>query len=423
MAVDLIHPGHLSIISKAAELGEVIVGVLTDKAISTYKRVPYLSYEDRFAVISALKDVSLVVCQDSADYTENLLKYKPQYVVHGDNWKQGILSDMRAKVIDVLSGWGGELVEPASNEGFLDMCQISPLAKMPFERRGRLKRLLAVQDTVRVMEVHSGMSALIAENISVEDCGVKKEFDAVWCSSLTTSAVKGKPDTELVDLTARVDILNDVLESTSKPIIYDGDTGGEAENFWFTVKTLERLGVSAVIIEDKIGFKRNSLFGTDVEQTQSTIPDFCRKIKVGKRAQITVEFMLIARIESLILGKGLEDAVERAIEYVKAGADAIMIHSRSKDPEEVVTFCKTLKGIVPDIPIVAVPTSYNSITEQELARAGSQIVIYANHMLRAAFPAMKNVAESILKHGRSLEVDSMLLGIKDVISLIPEGDS
>ncbi|WP_200889907.1 phosphoenolpyruvate mutase [Lysobacter sp. A03] len=423
MSADLIHPGHLNIIRKGAELGEVTVGLLTDTAIASYKRVPYMSYEQRREVVTAIKGVANVVPQTTLDYVPNLRELKPDYVVHGDDWREGVQQKTRQMVIDALKEWGGELVEVAYTPGISSTALNAALREVgttPEIRLKSLRRMLQAKPIVRLLDIHNGLSGLIIENIRIQtEDGKAREFDGMWGSSLTDSTAKGKPDIEAVDVSARMTTLNEVLEVTTKPIVYDGDTGGKMEHFTFTVRTLERLGVSAVIIEDKTGLKKNSLLGNDVSQTQDSIENFSLKIKEGKRAQATDDFMIIARIESLILGKGIDDAMERAKAYLAAGADGIMIHSREKSPDEVLEFCTRYRALEDRKTLVAVPTSYNSITEEELAAAGVNIVIYANHLLRAAYPAMVKTATSILTHQRSAEADSDLLPIKDVLKLIP----
>jgi phosphoenolpyruvate phosphomutase len=425
MSADLIHPGHLNILQNAAKYGEVVVGLLTDKAIASYKRLPYMTYEQRKVVIENLKHVSKVIPQETLDYVPNLKSLKPDFVVHGDDWKTGVQRATRDRVIDTLKEWGGELIEVPYTEG-VSSTQFNKALKeigtTPQIRMQRLHRLLENKPIVRVMEAHNGLTGLVVEHTQIKtDQGMIKEFDAMWLSSLTDSTAKGKPDIEAVDVTSRLQTIHDILEVTTKPIIYDGDTGGKTEHFVFTVKTLERLGVSAVIIEDKIGLKKNSLFGTDVEQTQDSIPEFCHKIQEGKKAQVTSNFMIIARIESLILGKGMDDAINRAKAYLEAGADGIMIHSRQKSPSEVLEFCKIYNSFENRKPLVVVPSSYNTIYEKELAEAGANIVIYANQLLRSAYPAMLNTAESILKHERSHEVDSQMMSINNILTLIPGG--
>ncbi len=423
MSADLIHPGHINILRRAAEIGDVTVGLLTDRAISGYKRLPHMTYEQRRAVVENLKGVTVVVAQETLDYVPNLQRLRPDFVVHGDDWRSGVQRDTRQRVIDALAEWGGELVEVPYTEGISSTqlnAAIKQVGTTPNVRLARLGRLLANKPVVRIMEAHSGLSGLIVENAQVERDGRTVEFDGMWSSSLTDSTSRGKPDIEAVDISSRLQMVNELFEVTTKPLIFDGDTGGKPEHFAFTVRSLERLGVSAVIIEDKEGLKRNSLFGTDVTQTQSSIEDFCGRIAIGKQSQITSDFMVIARIESLILDKGVDDAVERAEAYVDAGADGIMIHSRRRDPEEVFEFCAHAAKFAKQVPIVAVPTSYNQVTEAELADAGVRIVIYANHMLRAAYPQMRRVAESVLTHGRSLEADQMIAPISEVLTIVPE---
>lgn len=422
MSADMIHPGHLNIIKEASKLGDVIIGLLTDKAIASYKRLPTLKYEQRKIIIENVKGVSEVVPQNELDYSVNLRKIKPDYVVHGDDWKKGVQQKTRQKVIDTLNEWGGKLHEVPYTKG-ISSTQLNQslreIGTTPEIRMERLRRLLESKDVVRVMEAHNGLTGLIVENIFVENEGRKKEFDAMWLSSLTDSTAKGKPDIEAVDVTSRLHGLNDILEVTTKPIIYDGDTGGIPEHFVFTVRTLERLGVSAIIIEDKTGLKKNSLFGTEVPQTQASIQDFCHKISVGKKAQVTKSFMIIARIESLILNQGVDDAITRAEAYINAGADGIMIHSKQKDGKEILDFCERYSRLEGRVPLVAVPSSYNHLTETQLKEAGVNIVIYANHLLRSAYPAMVDVAKSILTHERSLEANDKCMSIKEILNLIP----
>ncbi len=419
MSADLVHPGHMNILKIAATLGEVTVGLLTDKAIASYKRLPYMTYSQRKAVIENIKGVKEVIPQNTLDYRPNLELLKPDFVVHGDDWKEGVQAKTRQQVIDTLALWGGELIEPSYTDGISSTAlnkSLKELGTTPDIRRKRLRRLIDSKEVVRIMETHNALSGLIVENIKANN-GV--EYDGMWSSSLTDSTSKGKPDIEAVDVTARINTINEIFEVTTKPLIYDADTGGIAEHFAFTVRTLERTGVSAVIIEDKTGLKKNSLFGTEVEQTQDSIENFCAKIKAGKKAQITDDFMVIARIESLILDKGMDDAITRAKAYIEAGADGIMIHSRQKSPNEILEFCKILRDYNENIPIVVVPTSFNQITAKELSQAGVNIVIYANHMLRAAYPGMKNVAKSILENDRSFEAEEQLLSIKEILDLIP----
>lgn len=422
MSADIIHPGHLNIIKEASKLGRVIVGVLTDEAIASYKRLPYLNYEQRALVVKNLKGVDEVIPQTTLDYRPNLEKVKPDYVVHGDDWKEGVQKETRQKVIDKIAEWGGKVIDIPYTQGISSSQlnqKIKEIGTTPEIRQKRLRRLIAAKPIVRICESHSGLTGLIIENTFVEVNGQKKEFDGMWSSSLTDSTSKGKPDIEAVDLTTRLHDLNDALECTTKPVIFDGDTGGKIEHFVFTVRTLERLGISAVIIEDKIGLKKNSLFGTDAIQTQDTIEHFCEKIHAGKQAQIAPDFMIIARIESFIAGKGLDDAIDRANAYIEAGADGIMIHSKDKSGEDIKAFCKELRKNHPNIPIVVVPTTYNHITEDELAEWGVNVVIYANHMLRSAYPAMVNTAKSILANGRSYEANDLCMPVKEILELIP----
>lgn len=422
MSADLVHPGHLNVLKKARQLGDVIVGLLTDEAIASYKRVPYMDFEQRKEVIENIKGVIHVIPQSTLDYVPNLLELKPDYVVHGDDWKYGVQTTTRQRVIDTLAQWGGELVEVPYTQG-ISSSQLNKALKeigtTPQLRLKSLRRMLKVKPLLRFLDIHNALSGLIIENTSIDTPNGKREFDGMWGSSLTDSTAKGKPDIEAVDVSARMTTLNEVLEVTTKPIIYDADTGGQAEHFKFTVKTLERLGVSAAIIEDKTGLKKNSLFGNDVEQTQDSIENFCQKIREGKKAQATDDFMIIARIESLILDKGVDDAFTRAKAYLEAGADGIMIHSRQKDPSEIFEFCHLYSALENRKPLVVVPSSYNTVTEDELQEHGVSIVIYANQLLRSAYPAMMKTAQSILMHKRSAECDADMLPIKEILELIP----
>lgn len=423
MAADLLHEGHTNILKVAASYGEVTVGVLTDKAIASYKRIPFMNFNQRRALVEQIKGVSRVVPQETLDYEPNLRLYRPDYVVHGDDWKKGVQKEIRQSVIDVLREWGGQLIEPEYTAGISSTMLNEALKKIgttPGVRLQALRRLIEAKDVVRVIEAHSGLTARIVETAEVEHNGQKRQFDAMWSSSLTDSTARGKPDIEAVDISSRLLTVNDIFEVTTKPMIFDGDTGGRIEHFPYMVRSLERTGVSAVIIEDKIGLKQNSLYGNDVVQTQDDPDHFCEKIKAGKKAQVTKDFMIIARIESLILEKGMKDAINRAMAYVKAGADGIMIHSREKTADEILTFCKLFREIHQDIPLIAVPTSFNEITDEALGRAGINVVIHANHLLRSAYPAMLKTANSILANDRSYESNEMCLPIKDILNLIPQ---
>lgn len=424
MSADLIHPGHLNIINEARKYGEVIVGVLTDEAIASYKRLPFLDFEQRKVIVENIKGVSLVVPQNTLDYVPNLREIKPDFVVHGDDWRTGVQKETRQRVIDALAEWGGELIEPKYTPDISSTKlnqAMKEIGTTPGIRLRRLRRLLAAKELVTILEAHNGLTGLIVENIQIKKGGGIKEFDGIWLSSLTDSTAKGKPDIGFVDLTSRMNTLTDILEVTTKPIVYDGDSGGLTEHFEFMVRTLEREGVSAVIIEDKVGLKKNSLFGTDVEQTQDTIENFSDKITRGKHARVTEDFMIIARVESLILKKGMEDALKRAEAYIKAGADGIMIHSKEKTPDEILAFCEKYRQFEQKVPLVVVPSTYNSITEDELKRAGARVVIYANQLIRSAYPAMVETAKSLLENERALECSRLCMPIKEILTLIPGG--
>ena len=422
-STDMIHSGHIAIIRKAEKLGKLIVGVLSDEAVASYKRFPLMPFEERETMFENIAGVSQVVAQQTLSYKENLEKYRPDYVVHGDDWVSGFQKPIRDEVCSVLASYGGKLVEyPYSKDE--KYAEIEKRARMelatPDIRRARLKKVLAMKGIVTAMEAHSGLTGLIVENTIVEENGGARQFDAMWVSSLCDSTAKGKPDIELVDMTSRFRTIDDICEVTTKPIIFDADTGGQTEHFVYTVRSLERMGVSMAIIEDKTGLKKNSLFGTEVAQTQDSIENFCEKIRAGKKAQRTRDFMICARIESLILEKGMEDALARAFAFTDAGADAIMIHSRKKDPAEIFEFVEKYRTKNQTTPIVVVPTSFNTVTEEEFKARGVNIVIYANQLTRTGFPAMQNAAKMILKNHRAKECDDICMPFKDIIRLIPE---
>ncbi len=422
-STEYIHSGHMAIINKARRLGRLIVGVLSDEAVASFKRFPLIPFEERKALLENIAGVERVVVQNTLSYAENLRELKPNYVVHGNDWCEGFQKPIRQEVIDVLSEYGGRLVEyPYSNNPKykeLDAAHRAE-ASMPDIRRGRLRKLINMKGLVTAMEAHSGITGLIVEKTTVLQDGKTYQFDAMWVSSLCDSTAKGKPDIELVDMTSRFRTIDDIMEVTTKPIIFDGDTGGLTEHFVYTVRTLERMGVSMIIIEDKTGLKKNSLFGTEVKQTQDSIENFCTKIRAGKHAQKTKEFMICARIESLILEQGMEDALNRGFAYSEAGADAIMIHSRKKDPAEIFEFVKKFREKNTTTPIVVVPTSFNTVTEQEFKDRGVNVVIYANQLTRTGFPAMQDAARTILENHRAKECDDKCMSIKEIITLIPE---
>ena len=420
---DVIHDGHLNIINEAKKYGSVIVGALSDSALIRYNKFPTVPLEERIKLYQSIDGVENVVVQNSMTYDDVIGEFHPDYVMHGDNWSKGPEAAIRANVIKLLEEYGGKLIEVpyTYNENVRKIDQrLKEKLSMPEYRRKRLRDLIDMCPIVKTIEAHSGLTGLIAEKTVVENNGKLDQFDAMWVSSLCDSTDRGKPDIELVDMSARLRTINDIMEVTTKPIILDGDTGGLTEHFVYNVRTLERIGVSAIIIEDKTGLKKNSLFGTEVEQTQDSIESFSAKIAAGKKAQLTDDFMIIARIESLILERGMDDALKRAHAFVESGADGIMIHSRKKDPAEIFEFCDKFRTVNKNTPIVVVPTSFNAVTEEELASHGVNIVIYANQLMRAAFPAMKKTAETILSTHRALEADSMLMPFKDIITLIEE---
>lgn len=422
MTVDVLHHGHINIIEQARKYGDVMVGLLSDAAVADHKRLPYLTYEHRKQIVENIKGVTQVVPQEEWDYAPNLRKYRPDIMVHGDDWLEGPLMPYRDRAIAALAEFGGRLVEIPYTRGISSnemLTQIQALGTTPDIRRRTLKRLLAAKPISRFIEAHNPISALIAEHTMVEQNGKNYQFDGFWSSSLTDSTARGKPDIEALEINSRLSNINDIFDVTTKPLIMDADTGGKLEHFELNVRSMERLGISATIIEDKVGLKKNSLFGNDVTQSQDDIELFCDKIRAGRAARVSDDFMVIARIESLILDKGMDDAITRAQAYAGAGVDGVMIHSRKKSSDEVYEFAKIFKAEFPTLPLVCVPTSYNTVTEGELAEHGFNLVIYANHLLRAAYPAMQHVAREILRNGRSSEVDQHLMNINEILELIP----
>ena len=425
MSADLLHPGHINILEIASGYGEVVVGLLTDSAIASYKRLPFMTFSQRQIVVQNVKNVSRVIPQETLDYVPNLNALKPDYVVHGDDWKSGVQSGTRQGVIDALSSWGGELIEVPYTKGISSTALIGAMKEIgvtPDIRRRQLRRLLAAKPLINFIDVHSGLTGRIAEDVIAEVGSMKRSFDGMWAGSLSDATMRGRPDIESVDISSRMAVLDDIVDATTKPIIYDGDSGGRDEHFAYTVRALERVGVSAVIIEDKIGNKRNSLFGLQVPQTQAEIEVFAEKISRGKRAQITDDFMLIARIESFICGADLDDALRRAEAYVAAGADGIMIHSANNTPEQVFSFAEQYKKSISGKPLVVVPSSFSGVSERELEQRGFNVVIYANQLLRSAFPAMIKTAEDILLNQEARSSESSMMSISDLLKYIPTTD-
>ena len=422
MSIDILHHGHINIIDKASEYGRVIVGLLSDKAISTGKRVPMLTFEQRKIILESIKNVAEIVVQDEWDYSKNLIKYKPDFMIHGDDWLSGPLLPYRKLAIKALESYGGKLIEIPYTKGISSSKLLENIRKVgttPDLRRSNLKRLICAKDIVRIIETHSPLSALIGERVSVHINNEFREFDGFWSSSLTDSTQMGKPDIEALDISKRLENINNIFDVTTKPLIMDADTGGKIEHFNLNIKSMERLGISAVIIEDKKGLKKNSLLGNEVEQTQEDMDSFSEKIFSAKKNVVSDDFMIIARVESLILDKGVNDAIERSLAYVKSGADGIMIHSRKKSPDEVFYFSREFRKVFPYVPLVVVPTSFNKVTENDLKKNGFNVVIYANHLLRAAYPAMKKVAERILIDSCSFGVDKDIISISEILDLIP----
>ena len=415
LAADILHEGHLNILKIASKYGKVIVGLLTDAAIIQYKNLPFFGYDQRFKIVSNLKLVDEVVPQDSWDYKEIL-----NFFVHGDDWKLGIQSKIRLEVIRELKKWNGKLIEPKYSKNISTGHQkrILQMAITPDQRKLKLKRLLKVKKIIRILESHSALSSMIVENVNVNKNGKLLQFDGIWSSSLTDSTLKGKPDNQSVDYSQRINSLNDTIDTSLKPIIFDGDNGGRLEHLIYLVKNLEKIGVSALVLEDKKGLKINSLFQDQSKALQDSIIEFSKKIKVVVNSRISKDFMIIARIESLILGKSIKDALYRAEKYSAAGADAILIHSKEKIPKEIFQFAKLFKKSKFYKPMIAVPSTYSKTYEKELIKHDFKIVIYANHLLRASYKAMHEAAKQILINQRAFEIEKNITPINEIISLI-----
>ena len=421
LSADILHEGHINILKTANKLGDVTVGLLTDQAIASYKKIPHLSYKQREIVLKNMKFVKRVIPQHTLDYRPNLNIVKPKYVVHGDDWKTGIQKNTRSQVIKTLKKWNGKLIEPKYTKNISSTeikKNILKVGTSPDKRKSKLRRILEAKEVVRILESHSALVGLIIEDLKIINNQKYLEFDGMWSSSLTDSALRGKPDNQSVDYSTRILGLNEILEVTTKPIIFDAGNGGRLEHLPYMIKSLERIGVSAAIIEDKVGLKKNSLFNNQSGTKQDTIERFCQKISKAKDTKISDDFMIIARIESFILGKNVSDALKRAEAYSKAGADAILIHSKENNPKQVFSFAKKFKKSRYSKPMVAVPSSYSKTYEKDLIKHGFKIIIYANHMMRASYPAMMNAARSILTNRRSYNVENKISSIKEIINLI-----
>ena len=420
LAVDILHSGHLNIINRAKKYGKVVIGLLSDQAVAEYKNIPSLEYEERYKIVKNLKNVHKIIKQDTWDYSKILNSLKPDYFVHGDDWKKGIQKKTRQKVIRLLKKNKGKLIEIPYTKNISSSSIKSDLINhlTPTSRVSILKRLIDSKKIVRILESHSPLSGIIAENIKFQRGNKTKQFDGMWSSSLTDSSLKGKPDNQSLDFSSRFNGLGDLFDVTTKPLIFDADNGGRLEHLPFTVRTLERLGVSAIMIEDKIGLKKNSLFKDQSGAKQDSIKDFCKKIDLIKKTRNSKDFLIGARIESFILGKGLQDGLKRAKAYSKAGADLILIHSKENTPKEIFSFSKVFRKTKYFKPLVSVPSTYSRTTESMLIKNGFKIVIYANQMLRASYPAMENVAKTILKNQRSFELENKISSVSEVINLI-----
>ena len=422
MGADVIHSGHLNIINKAKKYGDIIIGLFTDSAIAEYKSFPLINFQQRFEIMKNIRGVDKIIKQDTWDYSKNLKMIKPNYLIHGDDWKNGIQKKARTKVIKILKKWGGKLIEVPYTK-FPLASKVHEKVKDNFftieSRVSILKRLIESKNIVRFIESHNPLTGLMIENLKINYKNTFREFDGIWSSSLTDSVSNGKPDNQSFELSSRINNLSNVLEHTTKPVLFDADNGGQPEHLSYTVRNLERLGVSAIVMEDKIGLKQNSLFKDQSKSNQDTIKNFCKKITIACNARRSQNFLVIARIESFIFNRGLNDAIKRAEHYSKSGADLILTHSKSNSPKEIFKFAKKFKKSNFYKPLVAVPSTYSKVSEEQLIKNGFKIVIYANHLLRAAYPAMENAALSILKNTKSSKIEKSIISIKKILNIIP----
>jgi phosphoenolpyruvate phosphomutase len=420
LAVDILHSAHINILKKAKKYGKVIVGLLTDSAIAEYKKFPLINYKERYKTLEGIRYIDQIVEQKNWDYSENIKKYKPNFFIHGDDWKTGIQKNQRRKVINTLKKIKGKLIEVPfkRNISSTEIKQKIIELSSPINRVSKLKRLFHAKKIVRILESHNSLSGLIIENLKINKINRLVEFDGMWSSSLTDSATRGLPDNSSLSFSARISSLNDMMDVTTKPLVFDADNGGQIEHLPFLVRSLERSGASAIIMEDKVGLKKNSLFKNQTGTKQDKPQLFAKKIKKICNSRQSQDFMVIARIESFIVGKGLKDALFRAEIYSKAGADAILIHSKEKTPAEIFSFAKEFRKSKYFIPLVSVPSTYSKVYEKDLIRNGFKLVIYANQLLRAAYPAMQNTAKTILKNKRAFEADKKIIPIKEIINLI-----
>ena len=422
LTADLIHAGHINIINEALKYGQLLIGLITDQAISKEKRLPLLSYFDRKALLLNIKGVKDIVPQEDWDYSINLQKYKPDFFIHGDDWNTSEYKIIKNNCINVLSAYGGKLIEIAHTPNInsdLVVDKIRKLKNVSSLRQNTLKRLLQSKSFIKIIEVHSPMSAMIIDNLKINNERGSNFFDGFWSSSLSDSTLFGRPDIESLDIASRLNMINNIFHATTKPLVMDIDTGGLLEHLEINIKTIEQAGVSAVVIEDKKGLKKNSLFGNEVIQHQEDVKVFQEKIKLINTIKVNDNFLCIARIESLILDKGLEDALHRASSYVDAGADMVLIHSRKKTPDEVFLFANEFKRDHPNIPLACIPTSFYTVTEGLLQDKGFNLSIYANHLIRASYKHMEKIAKSILTYQTSQYIEEDIESVKDILNLIP----
>ncbi len=402
MSADLVHPGHINLLREAASLGRVTVGLLTDRAISSYKRMPFLTFEQRRAVIEHIAFVTAVVPQDTLDYTDNLRLLRPDFVVHGDDWRNGVQAQTRRRVLDVLREWGGTLVEPPYTEGIsstaLRMAAMD-IGFAPGVRQRRLRRMLDCKPLVRVMQAHDGLSAHIVDRLEETTQGAPREYDAIWVDSLAGAPIRGKPDPLPFDLSSRLVTLHEILDATTKPLICNAGGAGHAAGVTAAVRTLERIGVSAIVIDTEVTDRRAVPAMAASAPPQDDMAAFIREIAAARDARVTPDFMIIARINDRTRDCGADRMMARAAAGVDAGADAVMCDSDPVNPDGIFDLCRRYRRLMNGHPLLVGLSGTEGLQEHDLASAGASMVVYTDTLLRAAREAMISAASQVLSCG------------------------
>jgi len=397
MVGDMLHVGHINILKTAARLGRVTVGVLTDRAVVGYKRLPLLAFEDRVRVVESIADVAAVVPQKTLSYVENLRALRPDYVVHGDDWRYGDqVSRARAEVIATLGEWGGELVEVAYTKGISSTAiHRSGAADALFSgtRQGRLRRLLAAKPTLRIVEAHSGLSAKIAAEVRGPDGATG--FDAVWQSGLTDAIHRGKSDGGAVDRGRRLQAVEEILDAGPLPLIYDGRAAGRPETVFDLTRALDKAGVSALCLGDRSDPDRT---GPEMSPAETVA-----QIEAVRAACPTGAVMAISRIVVAAPGNGgsgaLDRALDRALALLEAGSDAVMFDSAADTAEPILDIAARLRRQRRDVPLFAAQSDRWGAPIHRFENAGIDAVVYETHLLRATVAPMRRAATALLAEG------------------------